>query len=123
MNERAERFRPKGTCSHHAAARDELDDEHHDSDDKEEVNQAPGHVETEAENPQDQKNDKNRPEHAHSFRPGWNPWASALRRLHELDANSLPTALNDPGSFIEQHFGGARGPHTCASITREQLDL
>jgi hypothetical protein len=52
--------------SNHASPGDELDDQHYDSDDQQQVNEASGEVETEAQKPQNEKNDKNCPEHAQS---------------------------------------------------------
>src|SRR5664279_4927115 len=57
---RREIRRKRSGCS---AATDQIDDQDYDGDDQQKVDQTATYVETEAEKPQNQKNDKNRPEH------------------------------------------------------------
>jgi hypothetical protein len=51
---------------HDAAAGDELDDEHHNGDDQQQMDQTAGDMETKSEDPKNQENHKDRPEHAHT---------------------------------------------------------
>ena len=44
--------------------RDQVDDQHHNSDDQQDVNQAAGDMEAESQDPEDQKDHKDSPEHA-----------------------------------------------------------
>jgi hypothetical protein len=54
-----------------SAARNQLDDQHHDSDHQDKVNEAACDVKTEAQNPQQQKDYKDRPKHVHLLEHNW----------------------------------------------------
>ena|SRR5215472_10281711 len=101
--------RGPGECLHHSPTGDELDDEHYDSDNQEEMNQTPGHMEAESENPQDEQDDKDRPEHARPpFRHGYASGINCPQRMCRLDADSNMMHLPD----LDYHGG----IHCCPGL-------
>jgi hypothetical protein len=58
-------------ASRHPSPAHQVNDQDHQRYDQKQVNQAAGHVETEAEKPQNQKQNKDCPKHSDLLRPPW----------------------------------------------------
>jgi hypothetical protein len=69
------------------ASGDQVDDQNDQRDHQQKVNQAAGYVKAEAQNPQDQKDDENCPEHIqHTFSALRAPETGGPARAHPMDS-------------------------------------